>query len=125
MSHTYLSIYDIAWIQQDQIKRFGGLHGIRDKGALDAACYRPQCGYYHTIQEEAAALMESLAMNHPFLDGNKRTAFAACDTFLRVNGKKIYIEPFEAYTEIMSLFDTHEFNMTKLTLFLNKHSTPH
>ena len=56
---------------------FGGTQGIRNTGALDAAIVRPQSSYCDTLIEEAAALMESLAMNHPFLDGNERTAFHA------------------------------------------------
>lgn len=56
-------------------------------GAVESSIYRPQCGYYADIVEEACALMESLLINYPFVDGNKRTAFAAFDVFLRINGK--------------------------------------
>jgi len=69
------------------INKFGGSSGIRDQGALEAALLRPQSGYYPDLIAEAAALFESLAVNHPFVDGNKRIAFAAMDTFLRINGK--------------------------------------
>jgi death-on-curing protein len=62
---------------------FGGAHGVRDKGAVEAAVFRPQIGYYNSVEEEAAALMESLANNHGFTDGNKRIAFAAAAVFLR------------------------------------------
>lgn len=54
---------------------------MRDPGALEAALFRPQTGYYDDIVVEAAALLESLAINHPFVDGNKRIAFAAADVF--------------------------------------------
>jgi len=57
---------------------------VRDPGALESALYRPQTGYYKDIVAEAAALMESLAIHHPFVDGNKRIAFAATDVFLRI-----------------------------------------
>ena len=63
--------------------------GIRDMGGLESAVYRPQSGYYSDIVEEACALIESLLLNHPFMDGNKRTAFAACSVFLRINGQRI------------------------------------
>ena len=63
--------------------------GIRDMGGLESAAYRPQSGYYSDIVEEACALMESLLINHPFMDGNKRTAFAACSVFLHINGQRI------------------------------------
>ena len=59
------------------IERFGGLHGVRDKNAVEAAVFRPLTGYYNSQEEEAAALMESLGNNHGFLDGNKRIAFLA------------------------------------------------
>lgn len=53
---------------------FGGLRGIRDFGAIEAAIARPYCGYYRSIANKAAALVQSLASNHGFIDGNKRTA---------------------------------------------------
>ena len=67
----------------------GGAPGVRDPGALEAALFRPQTGYYDDIVAEAAALLESLAINHPFVDGNKRIAFAAADVFLRINGWRL------------------------------------
>lgn len=65
---------------------FGGTDGVRDLGALEAAVFRPQTGYYEDPIAEAAALLESLIQNHPFLDGNKRTAVAAADVHLRSSG---------------------------------------
>ena len=58
------------------------MHAVRHPGLLDAALFRPQTGYYADPIEEAAALWESLAQNHPFIDGNKRSAFAATYTQL-------------------------------------------
>ena len=55
-------------MQHRLIDLFGGLHGVRDKGAVEAAVFRPQTGYYNSLEEEATALMESLANNHGFLD---------------------------------------------------------
>src|SRR5271166_1920929 len=71
----YLTLAEALAIHDDQIERYGGLSGVRDHGILEAALYRPQTGYYANLIEEAAALWESLAQNHPFIDGNKRTAF--------------------------------------------------
>ena len=68
------------------IEEYGGVHGLRDQGALESAVFRPQTGYYTDLSEEAAALLESLVNNHAFLDGNKRVGFAAAHTFLLVNG---------------------------------------
>jgi death-on-curing protein len=73
----YLTLAEILAMHGDQIDRYGGGQGVRDQGLLEAALYRPQTGYYPDLIEEAAALWESLAQNHPFIDGNKRTAFAA------------------------------------------------
>ncbi|MCI0482689.1 MAG: type II toxin-antitoxin system death-on-curing family toxin, partial [Candidatus Dadabacteria bacterium] len=75
------------------IERYGGSHGLRDAGALDSALYRPQSGYYEDVIAEAAALWESITVNHPFIDGNKRIGFAVTDTFLRLNGIKITATP--------------------------------
>ena len=83
MSFDYVLVEDILAIHEDQIERYGGAHGIRDPGLLEAALFRPQTGYYDTLIDEAAALWESLSQNHPFVDGNKRTAFAATFVFLR------------------------------------------
>lgn len=76
-------------MHHDLIERYGGEPGLRDAGLLEAALFRPQTGYYKDVVAEAAALWESLSQNHPFLDGNKRTAFAAAYTFLAVNGVTI------------------------------------
>ena len=76
----FLSVAEVLAIHHLQIEEYGGSHGIRDRGLLESAVFRPQIGYYNDIREEAAALMESLANNHPFLDGNKRTAFASVHT---------------------------------------------
>ena len=86
MADFYLTVAEVSTIHDQLIDEFGGTPGILDKGRLEAAVFRPQIGYYSSLAEEAAALMESLANNNPFMDGNKRTCFAAADTFLRVNG---------------------------------------
>jgi death-on-curing protein len=63
----YLTVAEIYQMQHRLIDLFGGLHGVRDKGAIEAAVFRPQTGYYNSLEEEAAALMESLTNNHGFL----------------------------------------------------------
>lgn len=97
----YLNAADILALHQALLNRYGGAPGIRDHGAIEAAIFRPQCGYYHDILEEAAALFESLLMNHPFVDGNKRVAFAACDVFLRLNGHHFNADPAWLYQRMM------------------------
>ena len=74
----YPTLHEVLAIHAEAIKVYGGSNGVRDIGAIEAALFRPQSGYYADIIEEAAALMESLLINHPFVDGNKRVAFASC-----------------------------------------------
>lgn len=90
------------------IRQYGGHSGLRDKDALEAALHRPQSGYYPDILSQAAALFESLAINHPFIDGNKRIAFAAMDTFLRCNGIRIDASSKEIYEKIILMFEQKE-----------------
>jgi len=92
----HLTVDEVVYIQEELIKEFGGISGIRDRKSLEAAVMRPQTGYYKSIYDEAAALMESLAMNHSFIDGNKRISFFATDIFLRMNGYYISCESEEA-----------------------------
>ena len=84
----FLSLDEAIAIHERLIERFGGPSGIRDKGLLESALFRPQTGYYETLPEMAAALFESLLINHPSVDGNKRMAFFATDVFLRLKQKK-------------------------------------
>lgn len=85
----YLTLIEVLTLHEDQIKRYGGAPGVRDHGLLEAALFRPQTGYYPDLIAQAAALWESMAQNHPFIDGNKRAAFAATYTFLIINGARI------------------------------------
>ena len=85
----YVTLAEAIEIHALQLARFGGSEGIRDRGLIEAALLRPQTGYYGDLIEEAAALWESLAMSHGFVDGNERVAFACTDVFLRVNGSRI------------------------------------
>ncbi len=86
MDRIYLGFDDIVQMHAAQIEAFGGSPGIRDAGLIEAALLRPQTGYYADLIEEAAALWESLTMNHGFIDGNKRIGLAATYTFLALNG---------------------------------------
>jgi len=104
----YLTIADILGIHRVLLEKYGGLGGLRDRGALEAAAFRPQCGYYADHLEEAAALLESLLINHPFMDGNKRTAFAAADVFLRLNGGRLTASPAWLYERLIGWIDAAE-----------------
>ncbi len=70
----------------DRALGFGGLAGIRDRGSIEAAIARPYSGYHRSIAGKAAALVHSLALNHGFIDGNKRTALYMATLLLRKSG---------------------------------------
>lgn len=97
----YLTLVELLAIHDQLLEEFGGAAGVRDPGALEAARYRPQTGYYRDVVHEAAALFESLVLNHPFVDGNKRVAFAAADVFLRMNGQVAVLDDAETYEFII------------------------
>ena len=117
----YLTVAEVYRMQHRLIEMFGGLHGVRDKGAGEAAVFRPQTGYYNSIQEEAAALMESLGNNHGFLDGNKRIAFTATDVFLRRNGFYIYVEGLDGHAFIDGSMERHEFRFSQILDWIRQH----
>jgi death-on-curing protein len=115
----YLTIAEVLAMHEDQIKREGGAAGVRDMGALESALYRPQTGYYDDLISEAAALWESLSQNHPFVDGNKRTAFAATYTFLMINGYEFAPgAEQESVPFVSGLYETNSFNFEKLVPWL-------
>ena len=118
----YLTVADILAIHEDLIDRYGGSHGVREMGALEAALFRPQTGYYQDLVEEAAALWESLAQNHPFVDGNKRVAFAGTYVFLAANGITINADPLKAYDFINGLYETRTFTFDELLAWLKTHT---
>ena len=114
----YLTRPEVLAIHEDQIEQYGGSHGVRDHGLLESALYRPQTGYYADLIEEAAALWESLGQNHPFIDGNKRTAFAATYTFLAINGTVLTADSGAAYDFISGLYEQGAFNFDYLVPWL-------
>jgi death-on-curing protein len=120
----YLTLVEALAIHDDQIERYGGVFGVRDYGLLEAALYRPQTGYYANLTEEAAALWESLAQNHPFTDGNKRTAFAATYTFLSINGARIVADAASAYGFITALYEANDFTCVNLLAWLRENVAP-
>ena len=124
MTHDFPTLPEVIAMHSSLIDEFGGARGIRDEGALASALMRPQIGYYQSLNQVAAALMESLANNHPFVDGNKRVSFFVTDTFLRMNGFFIDCEGAEAYAFFMGLFDTGSFRFSELESWLGAHTQP-
>ncbi len=116
----YLTLDETLKMHCILINRYGGALGIRDKNGLESALYRPQSGYYVDIIAEAAALMESLVINYPFIDGNKRIAFAVTDVFLRINGFKIVEKPMRIHEKMMQLFENQQFDFIHVEIMLRE-----
>lgn len=109
-------------IHQGSLKAFGGGDGVRDLGLLESALYRPQTGYYAGVLEMATALLESLLMNHPFVDGNKRAAFFATDVFLRVNGQRFKVEAEPSYRFLIGLLESNTGDYAHLLPWVEEHT---
>ena len=116
---------EVLDIHNRQINKFGGTSGIRDEGLLDSALAQPQATFggqflHPTLPEQAAAYLYHLAKNHPFVDGNKRTALAVMLTFLRINGYRLDLSADAIYQMVL---DVVEDKMSKEALgeFLQKH----
>ena len=120
----YLTVVEVLAIHDALIRRYGGVPGLRDPGALESALYRPQTGYYADLVAEGAALLESLAINHPFIDGNKRVAVAVTDVFLRINGHRIRGSSGDIHAEMMRMFETSTFDLAHLEPWLRERVVP-
>lgn len=117
----FLSLDEVLAIHERLIERFGGDHGIRDHGLLESALYRPQTGYYAHIEEMAAAMFESLLVNHAFVDGNKRVAFFAADIFLRLNGWKLVVTADEGEEFIVGMLEANDSSFEKIRNWIQGH----
>ena len=98
MTVEYLSIGQLLALHAQQLRRYGGGTGVRDRGALESALARPAATFggedlYPDIADKAAALMHSLALNHPFVDGNKRVAAFGAIVFAESNGHEFLATP--------------------------------
>jgi death-on-curing protein len=114
----YLTVIDVLAIHHDQIERYGGSHGIRDAGLLESALHRPKSGYYPDLIAESAALWESLSHNHPFIDGNKRTAFACAYTFLAINGLRLRAPAVVTEAFLVKLYESGGLTKDRLEAWL-------
>ncbi|MEK7529198.1 MAG: type II toxin-antitoxin system death-on-curing family toxin [Patescibacteria group bacterium] len=122
----YISVGQVVAIHDSLVKQFGGSHGIRSKELLESAVFRMQASFdgidlYQDIFEKAAALFESLCKNHPFVDGNKRTAFTATATFLEVNGYNTEFDQNEAEKFTIAIASGKE-KLELIAKFLKKNS---
>ena len=118
----FLDMEDVLALHQAQLARFGGTTGITDAGLIEAALARSQSGYYGDLIEEAAALWESLTMNHGFVDGNKRVGFAAVYVYLRVNGITINAPADIALRVILDSLESGSFRKEVLEAWLRENT---
>lgn len=115
---------EVYRMQHRLIELFGGRYGVRDQGAVEAAVFRPQTGCYNSIEEEAAAFMESLGNNHGFIDGNNRIAFTAADVFLRRNGFYLDVEGIDGHAFIDGSIARQEFRFAQILVWIRQHLKP-
>ena len=104
-SVQFLSVDEVLAIHERGIDPFGRSAGMRDQGLLESALYRPQTGYYRDLVQMAATLLDSLLVNHPFLDSDKRVALFATDVFLRLNGWKTSVDVSDAHSFLIGMLE--------------------
>ena len=123
---VYLTAEQVLFIHYRLVSETGGAHGVRDIGLLESAVARPRATLdnqelYTNIYEKAAALMESLVKDHPFIDGNKRTGIACTVLFLRQNGI-----PFSARNSDLERFTlrvaSSKIKLSEIAKWLKHHS---
>jgi len=122
----YLTTPQILAIHHQMVKRFGCSQGIRDIALVESAVARPQATYdgvdlYENIFDKADALLQSLLKNHPFVDGNKRTALTSSGVFLKMNGYDL-INYHDEEVEFGVAVDTQHLSIEEISAWLKKHS---
>ena len=122
----WLDSQDLYVLHNQLLARFGGLEGIRDEGLLESALYRPVQKFQYetnsTLPELAASYSYGIARNHPFFDGNKRSALLAAIVFLGINGMKLHATEEEAVLETLALA-AGERTEDEYAFWLTKNST--
>ena len=126
MTIDYLEIEEVYDIHGYMIKIGGGRSGIRDFGLLHSAIERAKASFggndlYPNIWEKAGAIMQSLVKNHPFEDGNKRTAFFSTKRFIEINGYETEFNNKEI-VDFMITVDTNNLAIKEISAWLKKHS---
>ncbi|CAG0969855.1 Toxin Doc [Myxococcaceae bacterium] len=121
----YLGLAQVVELHQRIVETTGGAPGIRDLGALESALAQPKAAFagrdlHRTLAEKAAALGFSLAKNHPFVDGNKRVAHAAMETFLVLNGREVQASVDEQERLMLELA-SGEISRDELAAWLRNH----
>lgn len=124
---TWIDLEIAMALHARQIIEHGGADGIRDLGMLESALDRPKNKWYYdesaTVHDLAAAYAYGIAMNHPFVDGNKRTAFLAMDVFLKAHGFDLTASLADRYTTFLRLA-AGELSEEELAAWLRDNSAP-
>ena len=120
-----INLDDVLNIHEFLINKFGGSHGIRDKSLLESALSRPfqtfaQDDLYKSHAEKAAALVESIISNHPFIDGNKRTGYVLMRLYLLGNGLDIIASQDEKYKFLIAIASGH-ISLEKIVKWIEQH----
>ncbi|MFA0784306.1 type II toxin-antitoxin system death-on-curing family toxin [Fervidibacter sacchari] len=128
MQVRYLTADEIEDLHEQIILRYGGVSGLLSRDLLESASARPQTAIlgqelYPTLEEKAAALMHSIIADHPFADGNKRTAFLATQEFLRLNGYEIVVETREALEFTLAIAEG-KLGVHEIADWLRRHIRP-
>ena len=121
MSFVWIETTVVLAIHDAQLAEHGGLAGVRDAGLLESALTRPQNLLAYGAPDAAdcaAAYGFGIARNHPFIDGNKRVAFAATDVFLRNNGRRLTQSADAVFARMMDMFDAGTFDIAHLEPWL-------
>ena len=118
------TVQEVEFLHLKLLEEFGGLMGVRDRGLLESSLFRPRSGYYQTLMDQAAALMQSLARNHSFIDGNKRIAFAVTDVFLRINGCRLDVATSDAERFLIHEVIQGHASVEVIAKFLETHLVP-
>jgi death on curing protein len=123
---TFLTLDEELALHADQIERYGGDHGVRDVGLLEAAIAMPQATfsgrYLHAnLAEMAAAYLFHLVRNHPFLDGNKCAGLMAALVFLGLNGLELEADA-DRLTELVLGVAAGKVSKAETTVFIERHS---
>ncbi len=126
MNARFIPLEDIIFIHEAILDTIGGKGGIRDFTLLHSAVFRPQASFggkdlYSTIFDKAASLIHSLLLNHPFDDGNKRTALASCERFLNINGVEIVASQKEKVQFTLNI-ESKKLNLEGIAKWLKAHS---
>jgi death-on-curing protein len=118
----YITLQEALHVHEVLLEAYGGAGGVRDMGLIESALLRPRTGYYADLIEEAAALWESLSMNHGFVDGNKRVAFACTEIFLDLNGLSLTATEDDTIAFIYAHLESGTFTKDNLDAWLRVNS---